>query len=71
MQIHGFRTGQAAGLTSDTVGTVIAHHLLCLGHHGAAEPIATGAGLAAAGVTRVVVETNGAVGTLDVRVFIP
>lgn len=60
----------AAG-TSDAVGAVVAHHFLCLGHHGAAEAMATGAGLAAAGVMRVVVETDGAVGTLDVRVFVP
>lgn len=59
----------AAG-TSDPEGAVIAHHILCLGHHRAAEPIATGAWLAAAGVARIIVETNGAVSTLDVRVFI-
>ena len=70
-QMHGRRTGWAAGLTSDAVGTVIAHHLLCLGHHGAAEPIVTGTGLAAAWVMRVVVETDGAVLTLNVRVLIP
>lgn len=63
-------TELAAG-TSDPEGAVIAHHVLCLRHHGAAEPIATGAWLAAAGVAGVIVETNGAVGTLDVRVFIP
>lgn len=60
-----------AGLTSDPLGAVIAHHLLCLRHHGAAEPIATGARLAAAGVMRIVVEANGAVGTLNVKIFIP
>lgn len=69
--MHGRRTGWAAGLTSDTVGAVIAHHLLCLWHHGAAEPIATGTGFAAAGVMRVIVETDGAVRTLDVGVLIP
>lgn len=57
--------------TSDPLGAVIAHHLLCLRHHGAAEPIATGARLAAAGVMRIVVEANGAVGTLNVKIFIP
>lgn len=56
---------------SDAVGAVIAHHLLCLWHHGAAESIATGTGFAAAGVVRVVVETDGAVRTLDVGVLIP
>lgn len=63
-------TELAAG-SSDAVGTVIAHHLLCLGHHRAAEPIATGTGLAAAGVVWVIVETEGAVRTLDVGVLIP
>lgn len=63
-------TELAAG-TCDPEGAVIAHHVLCLGHHRAAEPIATGTLLAAAGVARIIVETNGAVGTLDVRVFIP
>lgn len=62
---------QALGLTSDRVRAVIAHHLLGLGHHGAAEPIAAGTWLAAAGVVRVVVETNGAVRTLDVQILIP
>lgn len=70
-QTHGRRRGRAAGLTSDAMGTVIAHHLLCLRHHRAAEPIVTGTGLAAAGVAWVVVETEGAVRTLDVGVLIP
>lgn len=60
-----------AGLTRDPEGAVIAHHVLRLGHHRAAEPVATGTRLAAAGVVRVIVETDGAVGTLNVRVFIP
>lgn len=59
------------GLTGDPEGAVIAHHLLRLGHHRAAEPVATGAWLAAAGVMRVVVETNGAVGTFNVRILVP
>lgn len=72
MWICGIRTGkQAMGLTGDPVGAVIAHHLLCLGHHGAAEPVAAGARLAAAGVMWIVVETNRAVGTFDVKIFIP
>lgn len=62
---------QAGGLTRDPVGTVIAHHLLCLRHDRAAEPIVAGTWLAAAGVVWVVVEPDGAVGTLDVEVFIP
>lgn len=53
------------------MGTVIAHHLLCLRHDRAAEPIVAGTRLAAAGVVWVVVEPDGAVGTLDVEVFIP
>lgn len=60
-----------AGLTSDSEGAVIAHDLLRLGHHRAAEPVSTGARLAAAGVVRVIVETNGAVGTLNVRILVP
>lgn len=63
-------TELAAG-TGDPKGAVTAHHLLRLGHHRAAEPVATGAWLAAAGVVRVVVETNGAVGTLNVRILVP
>lgn len=60
-----------ASLTGDPEGAVIAHHLLRLRHHRAAEPVATGAWLAAAGVVRVVVETNGAVGTFNVRILVP
>lgn len=57
--------------TSDPEGTVVAHDLLCLRHHGAAEPIAAGARLAAAGVVRVIVEAEGAVSALDVGVLVP
>lgn len=63
-------TELAAG-TGDSEGAVVAHHLLRAGHHRAAEPVATGARLAAAGVVRVVVETEGAVGTFDVRILVP
>lgn len=59
------------GLTRDPLGTVIAHDLLCLWHDRAAEPVVAGTRLAAAGVVWVVVETDGAVGALDVKVFIP
>ena len=62
---------QAGGLTGDAVGTVIAHHLLCLRHDRAAEPIVAGTRLAAAGVVWIIVETDGAVGAFDVKVFIP
>lgn len=65
------RTGATSGLTGDPVGTVIAHHLFCLRHNRAAEPIVAGTRLAAARVVWIVVETNGAVGTLDVKIFIP
>lgn len=69
-RIRGIGTG-GAGLTCDPEGAVIANDLLGLRHHGAAEPVATGAGLAASGVVRIIVETKGAVGTPDVRIFIP
>lgn len=57
--------------TCDPRGAVVAHHLLCLRHHGTAEAIVAGTRLAAAGVVRVVIETNGAVGTLNVRILVP
>lgn len=63
--------GHLAGLTCDPRGAVVAHHLLRLRHHRTAESIVTGAWLAAAGVVWVIVETDGTVGTLNVRILIP
>lgn len=63
-------TELAAG-TGDPEGAVVAHNLLGLGHHRAAEPIATGARLAASGVMWIIVETQGAVGTLDIGILVP
>lgn len=63
--------GHFSGLTCDPRGTVVAHHLLRLRHHRTAEAIVTGAWLAATGVVWVIVETNGTVSTLNVRVLVP
>lgn len=63
------RTG--VGLTCDPRGAVVTHHLLCFRHHRTAEAIVAGTWLAATGVAWVVIETNGAVGTLNVRILVP